>query len=377
MKKSFLDKITKKMIPLLVAGSAFGVTIICASCQGNDEPQEENLPVIAENSPTSETSSAEETQIVTTTSALQSSVSATAPQTTTTVAGMATGSGTRVINVPMGTQAVVTKPPTTHYDVWPPESRKTTTATDTEQTDMEGTTDTENATDNEAASGAAETTTENISASVGTSYGDSPNSAFYQERLTIAGDSIAYGFNAYGLIPSEHNIAKESVSMWNLDYFTFDTGVGLVDTIGYMQPSLLYMSMGMNDVNTSTAEEFAERYRTTINQIRERVPDINIIVAGITPVTNESEFASNEVICSFNTALKNMITELNSNRVYYFDAYSVVADPATKSLRPENTGGDGIHLTTQCYYDILNELFTYLDTTAVKSNIEKMESAGE
>ncbi len=372
MKKSFFDKITKKMIPLLVAGSAFGVTVICASCQGNDiVPQEEDLPVIAENNTTSETTSAEGTQIVTTTTSdLQ--LSETTTQTATSIE-LTMGSVTKIISVPTGTQAVVTKPPTTHYDVWPPVIVKTTTATDTEQTGIENGTDIENPNGNEP--GAVEATTENISASVGTSYGDSPNSAFYQERLAIAGDSIAYGFNAYGLIPSERNIAKESVSMWNLDYFTFDTGVGLVDTVGYMQPSLLYMSMGMNDVNISTPEEFAERYRTTINQIRDRVPDINIVVAGITPVTNESGFASNDVICSFNTALQNMITELNSNHVYYFDAYSILSDPATNALKPENTGGDGIHLTTQCYYDMLNSLFTYLDSTAVKSNIEKTESA--
>ncbi|MDE5619994.1 MAG: hypothetical protein K2I80_05680 [Ruminococcus sp.] len=355
MKESLFNKIRKKVIPLFVAGSALGVTIMCTSCQANDEPQEEDLPVIAENSQEAETSTTEETQSVTTASTVtttETQARSIILQTTTTITTLST----EARSVPMGTQAEVTKPPTTHYDEWPAQYA-TTTANGT------------------AVTGGTEDTT--ISSSVGTAYSESPNSTFYQERLYIAGDSIAYGFNAYGLIPSEHNIAKESVSMWNLDYFTFNTGLGLVDTIGYTQPSLLYMSMGMNDVNTSTAEEFAERYKTAINQIRDQVPDINIIVAGITPVTNESEFANNDVICSFNTALKNMVTELNSNHVYYFDAYSVVADPATNSLRPENTGGDGIHLTTQCYYDTLNSLFTYLDTTPVKSNIEKSESAGE
>ncbi len=352
MEKSFFSKISKKIIPLFIAGSALGATMMFTSCQGNDEPQEEDIPVIAENSQTSETTTESETQNETTEPSV--TTADTQPysielQTTTT---MSTISKRGEINIPTGTQAEIIKPPVTHYDVWP-EQYATTTA------------------DNVAVEGNTEEST--ISSSVGTSYSESSNSSFYQERLYIAGDSIAYGFNAYGLIPAEHNIAKESVSMWNLDYFTFDTGVSLVDTVGYMQPKLLYMSMGMNDVNVSTAEEFAERYKNAINQIRNQVPDINIIVAGITPVTNESGFASNDTICSFNTALKNMIAELNSNRVYYFDAYSVVADPATNSLRPENTGGDGIHLTTQCYYDTLNALFTFLDTTPVKSNIEQSE----
>ena len=48
--------------------------------------------------------------------------------------------------------------------------------------------------------------------------GTSPNSSFYQERMAVAGDSLALGFNFYGFIPDMHNIATESVSMWNLDY---------------------------------------------------------------------------------------------------------------------------------------------------------------
>ncbi|MDE5772557.1 MAG: SGNH/GDSL hydrolase family protein [Ruminococcus sp.] len=350
MKKSLLNKIRKKMF--FAAVTALGITMMCTSCQGNDEPQEEDLPVIADNSQISETSTTAETQsetTETTVAAVETQAYSIELQTTTIV----TTVSAKEISVPMGTQAEVTKPPVTHYDNWPSEY-STTTA------------------DGTAVTGIEEDTT--ISSSVGTAYSQSPNSSFYQERLFIAGDSIAYGFNAYGLIPSEHSIAKESVSMWNLDYFTFNTGVGLVDTVEYMHPELLYMSMGINDVNCSTPEQFAERYQTVINQIRDRVPDINIIVAGITPVTNESDFASNDTICSFNTALKNMISALNSNRVYYFDAYSVLSDPATNALRPENTGGDGIHLTTQCYYDTLNALFTFLDNTPVKSNIEKSES---
>ncbi|MDE5835052.1 MAG: hypothetical protein K2H26_05980, partial [Ruminococcus sp.] len=167
--------------------------------------------------------------------------------------------------------------------------------------------------------------------------------------------------------------AKESVSMWNIDYFTFNTGMGLVDSVAYINPSILYMSMGMNDVNNSTAEEFAERYKNTIYDIRNRCPDINIIVAGITPVSEDSDFVNNNTIMSFNTALEEMVTAIDSNHVYYFDAYSIVADPETNDLRPECTGGDGIHLVSSCYYDFLDELFEMLDNTPVKENIEKVE----
>lgn len=369
MKKSFIKN---AMITVSFLVSAIAVTSVCTSCQGNDPPEDEEISVInIEDTPesTDSTVSAEETTTVpdttetteTTAQAVQSEASAVSIQLMTTSTEV-NASGTHVITVPMGTQMEVTKPPVTQYDVWPPETKRPRPSTDVT------TTDTDISDENET------TTTTTTAPSAGSYIGDSPNSSFYQERLAIAGDSIAYGFNAYGYIPNSHNIATESVSMWNLDYFTFNTGLGMVDTVQYVNPAIVYMSLGMNDVNNSTAEEFAERYKSTIYEIRNRVPDINIIVAGITPVSDDSDFVSNYTIQTFNTALENMVSEINSNHVYYFDAYSIVADPATNALRPECTGGDGIHLVSSCYYDFLNSLFTMLDDTPVKSNIESAEA---
>ncbi|MDE6832762.1 MAG: SGNH/GDSL hydrolase family protein, partial [Ruminococcus sp.] len=356
--------IQNTMITVSFIVSALAVTSICTSCQGNDPPQDDDISVINTENNT-ETASGTETESTTTTTDTVSTEESTETTTetvtevqtivsielmTTSTIPTTTTVTYQEISVPMGTQAEVTKPPVTEYDV-PPELYMTTRSTE--------------------APTEPPVTTEPPTA--GTYVGSSPNSDFYQSRLVIAGDSIAYGFNAYGYIPNERNIATESVSMWNLDYFTFSTGMGLVDTIAYMNPDILYMSMGMNDVNMSTPEEYAEAYKNTIYEIRNRVPDIHIIVAGITPVTDTSGFVSNETIRDFNTALENMVDEIYSNHVYYFDAYSVVADPETLELRPECTGGDGIHLVSNCYYDLLNSLYDMLDETPVKSNIEKKE----
>lgn len=205
--------------------------------------------------------------------------------------------------------------------------------------------------------------------------GESPNSSFYQDRLAIAGDSIAFGFNLYGYIPDEHNIARESVSMWNLDYFTFNYGygdVGLVEAVEYVHPKLLYMSLGMNDVNMNSAETYALRYEDTIRQILGRIPDINIVVAGITPVSGDSSFTSNDTIRQYNAALEQAVKNINSSHVYYFDAYSVISDEYG-NLRYDCSAGDGIHLATHCYNDFLVALFNFLDTTPVKEQIEASE----
>lgn len=206
--------------------------------------------------------------------------------------------------------------------------------------------------------------------------GVSPNSAFYQERMAVAGDSIATGFNIYGYIPYEHNIAKESVGLWNYAANTFNFGfgdMGMIDAVAYMHPSLLYISMGMNDLPNCDPDGFAAAYYDLIMQILDVAPDISIVAAGISPVGDFVTYSTNENIRNYNYALENMIYSIGSPQVYYFDAYSVLADGNTLALSSGYSAGDGIHLASYSYGDILTALFNFLDTTPVIDQISRAE----
>lgn len=206
--------------------------------------------------------------------------------------------------------------------------------------------------------------------------GVSPNSAFYQEHMAVAGDSIATGFNIYGYIPYEHNIAKESVGLWNYAGNTFNFGfgdMGMIDAVAYMQPSLLYISMGMNDLPSCDPDGFAAAYYDLIMQILEVSPDIVIVAAGISPVGDFVAYSTNENIRNYNYALENMVYSTGSPQVYYFDAYSVLADGNTLGLSSSYSAGDGIHLASYSYGDILTALFNFLDTTPVMEQISAAE----
>lgn len=207
-----------------------------------------------------------------------------------------------------------------------------------------------------------------------TSAGVSPNSSYYQDRIVIFGDSIGYGFNAYGYVPFEHNLAKENVGVWNLGNFTFDKGGGemsMIDNVGYVDPALIYISLGMNDVNGFSVSGFAADYRSIVDSILEKVPDTTVVVGAITPVSESCGFVSNDVIREYNSALENMVSEINSPQVLFFDAYTVLADPYTLALPAERSGGDGIHLGSGSYSDLFTVLFSYLDTTSAADQIAK------
>ena len=204
--------------------------------------------------------------------------------------------------------------------------------------------------------------------------GVSPNSAFYQERLAILGDSIATGYSLYGYIPSAHSIARESVGLWNIHNYTFNFGYGdmnVSNAVAYMQPQIIMLSIGMNDLPNRNPEWFAGLYSAFVNEVLAASPNTYIICAGITPVADYVTYSTNENIRNYNAAIENVVNSMNSDQVYYFDAYSVLADSYTLALSPANSGGDGIHIGSGSYNSILTALFNYLDTTPIMENLSK------
>ncbi len=195
----------------------------------------------------------------------------------------------------------------------------------------------------------------------------------YPENIAIVGDSIAYGFNAYGFLGDAQNFAQGSVAIRNIHDFTFTyngTEMDILDALEDDQPAYIYMSMGMNDVNMTSSEEYGDSYRTEITSILERCPNSIIIAAGITPIGEESEFTDNATIREFNDVLETTVEEMDNPKVYYFDAYSVIADPDTQAMRPECSGGDGIHLSGESYEELLNAIYDFMDTIPVPEMLQ-------
>ncbi|HAE51928.1 MAG TPA: hypothetical protein DCG30_01575, partial [Ruminococcus sp.] len=187
---------------------------------------------------------------------------------------------------------------------------------------------------------------------------------------------IAYGFDAYGYIYDYNNFAMESVSIWNFDNFTIDKGageMGLIDAAVYVNPSLIYMSLGMNDIAGGDTESFTKAYKQRVEQLLAGIPDVTIVVAAITPVTAECDYIDNAVIRTYNQALYEMVESMNSPQVYFFDAYYAVAEPNTLNL-PSDISGDGIHLAPDTYGILLNALYNFLDDTSAMQQIQKCES---
>ena len=187
-------------------------------------------------------------------------------------------------------------------------------------------------------------------------------------QCAFVGDSICSGLGHYGIIPMKSVIAQGNIAARNIFDFTFTVDgseLSLVSSLVNINPEYVVFSMGINDVNITSEEEFAENYRQILSTVEGFLPNAELIVISITPIGSDSTFTENENIDSFNKALGKMIAE---NEKWHFVDVSDELKNSENALKTDYSSGDGIHLSPDAYYAVLYQLCrTYLggntDTT--------------
>ncbi len=178
----------------------------------------------------------------------------------------------------------------------------------------------------------------------------------FLEGCAFVGDSICSGLGHYGIIPMNSVIAQGNIAARNIFDFTFTVDgseLSLVSALVNVNPEYVVFSMGINDVNITSEEEFAENYREILSTVEGFLPNAELIVVSITPIGTESAFTSNENIDNFNKALGEMIAE---NEKWHFVDVTGELKNSENALKTDYSSGDGIHLSPDAYYAVLYQL---------------------
>lgn len=261
----------------------------------------------------------------------------------------------------------------------------TTTTTETTTTTTETTSTTTETTTTSTTTTTTETTTTTtaavtigeIVADTGTIYteadthGLTPEYYAFLHDTVFVGDSICSGLQVYHILPDNNCAAKGSVAARNIFDFTFDVNggsFGITYALTLLQPKYVVFSMGMNDVNMSTPEQYCENYERLLDTVQEALPDAKLYVATITPVLTGIDFTTNEKLDTYNAELK---AYLASTDYGFVDIASGLKTDAN-ALNPDYNGGDGIHLAPSAYYVILRQVCAQLvDTNLVGGSNEQ------
>lgn len=200
------------------------------------------------------------------------------------------------------------------------------------------------------------------------------NMQFYFDRLVVAGDSIANGWQYYNILPKNRSIAYGGLSTFGFSVWEYDTTgttLSMQDTLKKVNPTLLYICLGMNDVNQISTEQYAQQYKELLQSIKQIVPDCLVVVQSITPVasTNEYPKITNDAIKRFNSKLQEMLASLGREDIIYFNAYkSLLDDKGMMDLKYD--AGDGLHINTDAYKKLLEDLSKRLNMEMAKQRLE-------
>ncbi|WP_053955374.1 GDSL-type esterase/lipase family protein [Inediibacterium massiliense] len=179
---------------------------------------------------------------------------------------------------------------------------------------------------------------------------------FYKD--VFIGDSITNALSFYHLLEDKKVIA-------NLGD-TLSKAEKRVDEVAKINPENIFILFGVNDLKAyQTQEEFVKHYERLICKLKDQLPNTNIYVQSILPVSVKAEqknpYITNKKIESMNGVLMNMCEK---NNVTYIHIATVI-----ESMNEDLHEGDGIHFQYKFYPLWLNFLIDYTKEEYQNENI--------
>ncbi|WP_303868295.1 GDSL-type esterase/lipase family protein [Acetobacterium wieringae] len=155
-------------------------------------------------------------------------------------------------------------------------------------------------------------------------------------NAVVFGDSIAEGLGLYGFLSPTSLVAVMGKST--------ETSLEDIPNLVNLAPRYVFFELGLNDIShpDNTLESFISHYERIIDAVRLQLPNTQIYICSIFPVTDEAlkenpEFSQIE---SYNTALAEMAKRKN---VHYIDTYTYLKN------NPQYHDQDGIHVIREFY----------------------------
>lgn len=118
-----------------------------------------------------------------------------------------------------------------------------------------------------------------------------------------------------------------------------------VDMIASVKPEKVFILGGINSLTDHNSTEIFKQYKNMLEKIHEAVPNAEIYVQSILPISveKEKECADNTVIDAFNTELEQLAADAGATYVNIHDLYELDG-----SMNPDLTK-DGVHLKPEAY----------------------------
>ena len=150
--------------------------------------------------------------------------------------------------------------------------------------------------------------------------------------------------------------AFPNVKSINLGYIGEDVKGMLrrVDAIAAVHPKKVFLMAGINGLQQQSLSDFEYWYAALVDSIRNAVPEAELYIESILPVTSYSDYCDNEKIREANVVLQRMATERDIPYIDIYEAY------VYEGALPDSVSIEGLHLTAEAYSIWYNTLHSFI-----------------
>lgn len=167
-----------------------------------------------------------------------------------------------------------------------------------------------------------------------------------QVDVVFFGDSHIAGGDFQKAFPDRKSI--------NLGYIGEDTKGMLrrVDAIVAVHPKKVFLMGGINGLNNQSMDDFAYWYAALVDSIRVAVPDAELYLHTLLPVTAWSDYCDNTKITEANKIIARIAADRHLTLIDLHSRYAV------NNALSDSMSYDGLHLIPSAYagwYELINE----------------------
>lgn len=186
----------------------------------------------------------------------------------------------------------------------------------------------------------------------------------YFDDVAFVGDSVSLKLSYYAMASGELGDAQFFTAgslgcanaLWEVSDKSVHpsyqgTKMRVEDCIANSGAKKVYIMLGMNDIGLYGIDATIENYTTLIGKIKEKSPDVTIVVQSMTPMTSTSNIVgknlNNDNIKTYNERLLELCEE---QEWYFVDVASAMYDASGAALKVEycsDANEMGVHFTEE------------------------------
>lgn len=177
-----------------------------------------------------------------------------------------------------------------------------------------------------------------------------------QPNIVFAGDSITEFFPVHEMLQSDLKVYNRGIHGINSLQLLEHIDSQILD----LQPSKVFLLVGVNDLKNRQPEEVCEAVCEIIDKIHQKLPETQIFLLSVFPMNESPEFVRTPSLRNNKSIsiLNELLSHLASDKVKWVDVHDLLCDESGQ-LRRDLTV-DGLHLTIDGYAIISKVIQHYL-----------------